>query len=178
MKKEKLSSSLWNHRHIYVLSWNKFEESIQSLLDKIVNSEYTPDAIVSIAKGGLVIGTKLAHLFDAQEFGIIYIKRNQTSDLFSIRKSPELYWEKITDITDLNVLIVDDIVGSGDTMKIATEIVKGYNPRSIRTLGLVVNKNAGSYPDFFDIEVDDWIVFPWESNANLQQAKDKQIVSI
>ncbi|ETR70221.1 MAG: phosphoribosyltransferase [Candidatus Magnetoglobus multicellularis str. Araruama] len=148
MKKQNNSNSLWNHRYIYLISWNKFEERSQVLFNEIVNSGYTPNVIISIAKGGLVIGTKLAYLFDVQEFGVIHIKRNTTSDLFSVRNSPELCWAKITEITDLNILIIDDIVGTGDTMNLSVEIVKSHNPRTIKTLSLVVNKNAKKYPDF------------------------------
>jgi hypoxanthine phosphoribosyltransferase len=167
-------SKLWNHRYIYLLTWKRFEEVIQVLFNRILQSGYVPDSLVCIAKGGLVPGVKLAHLLNIPQLDVVYIKRNITSDLFPERTLPELYWSEITNIEKSRVLIIDDIVGSGDTMILASNVAEAYGPLSVKTASLVVNINCNRYPDFFVLEVDDWIVFPWESIAKLQITTDVQ----
>ena len=163
---------LWSHRCIYLLTWGRFEEIIQVLFDEIIQSGFRPNAIVSIAKGGLVAGVKLAHLFDIPQFGVIYIEHNKTSDLFPERDVPKMHWSEIPRIENSRVLIVDDIVGSGETMELASNVTRTYAPLSIKTASLVVNSNSNRYPDFFALEVDDWIVFPWESTTELHMTAD------
>jgi len=171
-------NALWHHHHIYLLTWSRFEETVRALFESIVQSGYVPNAIVSIAKGGLVPGVKLAHLFDVPEFGVIYIKRNVTSAYFPERDSPKLYWSGIPRIENSRILIVDDIVGSGDTMGLARSVTQGLGPRSIKTASLVVNANSGQYPDFCALEVDDWIVFPWEAPVDFTRSAFTQNLPI
>lgn len=67
------------------------------------------------------------------------------------------------------VLIVDDIMGDGGTMELATKTVLDLGAAESRSAVVVRNVGSRSRPDFFAAEVDDWTVFPWEEQPTADQ---------
>lgn len=154
---------LWNHAHIYSLSWSRFEEACQDLYAQISTSNFRPDLIVGIARGGLVPSVRLSHMFGDPALGVISIRRNAGSGRYPSRVIPIVTWSRIENPDNRRVLLVDDIAGSGDTLHSARQFI-GSNAQ-FKSATLVVNANCAVRPDFFVHTVDDWVVFPWESSS-------------
>lgn len=170
--------SLWNHRCIYQMSWTRYSALITAIANQVRAADLKPDIIIGIAKGGLVPCVTLSHILEIQQFGAIYIRHNQSSSPFPCRDGAELFWSYVGRSRGLNVLIVDDIIGTGETLRLATEIIQSDGPKSIITASLVVNRNGGQSPDFCGIEVDDWILFPWESRESALKRSDEANLSL
>ena len=121
--------------------------------------QYNPDAIVAIARGGLTIGHLLAH-------GL------KTNNLFTINSvhydgTKKLDNFKITNIPSLEeykkVVILDDIVDSGETMvEIKKVLEKKYLYSEFKTASLFYKQSALIKPDFTVCEAKKWIDFFWE----------------
>lgn len=47
-----------------IYSWDEFETDIKNIQSKIIASNYQPDYIVGIKRGGLVPAVKLSHLLN------------------------------------------------------------------------------------------------------------------
>ncbi len=65
------------------------------------------------------------------------------------------------DLSDRNVLIVEDIVDSGLTMKFFMNLVRGRNPKSIRLASLLYKPARNKYPvdiDYLGFEIEDKFV--------------------
>lgn len=166
---------LWNRKCIYSMSWQRFECLCQELYTQINASGFCPDLLIGVTRGGLAPSVRLCHMFGVKEFGLISIRRNTDAGFYSSRASPQINWMQI-ESSGNRVLIVDDIVGSGDTLKAAIAVISSRH-KVIRTASLVVNKNSKWYPDHFACEVDDWVVFPWERHAGNEQV-DLPIVDL
>jgi hypoxanthine phosphoribosyltransferase len=70
-------------------------------------------------------------------------------------------------IRDMDVLLVDDVLGTGLTLATAMSIVTAYKPRSLRSLVSVVNvanADAARTVDvtYVGMRTDRWVTFPWE----------------
>ena len=73
------------------------------------------------------------------------------------------------DLTGLDVLLVDDIAGSGVTLAHTARMIHGLGPVRVRTSVFAVNRanwTQSSDPhrdiDYIASLTDTWVVFPWE----------------
>ena len=63
----------------------------------------------------------------------------------------------------MNVLLVDDIDDTGDTLQLAQDYLKGLNPKEIKVAVLHHKKTSTLIPDFFTQKIIcwHWITYPW-----------------
>lgn len=155
------SYRLWRRLQIYQLDWLRFDDLCDELFSRITESQFVPDVVIGIARGGMIPSVRLSHLLNIQAFGTISILRNTTSDPLSDRRPPTILGSCYPPVRGKRVLIVDDIAGSGDTFHAAKDAI-GDSARQIKTASLIVNTQCRLRPDYFSYEVDDWVVFPWE----------------
>ena len=119
---------------------------------EIALSRWTPELVVGINRGGLVPAVHISHYWDVEMVPVSLSLRD-----FKGRNLPEL--------PNKNILIVDDIVDSGDTL---LEIIKHYQNLNIRTAALIYNEGQKCHsPTYYGkvinkFEKDVWITFPWE----------------
>jgi xanthine phosphoribosyltransferase len=129
----------------------------KSLLPSL--KRYSPDALVSIARGGLTFGHLLASGLETNNlFSINSIHYDDTTklDSFEISNIPDLKGYK-------KVLLVDDIIDSGETMLKIKEILnKKYLYCEFKIVSIFYKKDALVLPDFSIREANNWIEFFWE----------------
>lgn len=143
------------------LTWDDIERLTDELAVKIKASGFTPDYIVGITTGGLIPLYFLARKLDNNRNILTisansYIKDNQ-GDL-KIFYLPEI------DLSNKKVLLVDDIAGTGNTLKEISKILKDkYKVQELKIVTMVVLKDSKFYPDWYGTEKqEDWVVFPWD----------------
>jgi len=125
--------------------------------------EYNPDAIVSIARGGLLIGQLLSYGLDNRElFSINCVHYDDTIKLDSFKIS------NIPDLSQCNkIILVDDIIDSGETMvEIVKVLSEKYHQCEIKIASIFYKKSALIQPDFKVREAKEWIEFFWEVDIN------------
>lgn len=64
------------------------------------------------------------------------------------------------------ILLVDDVVGSGQTMEAALKRLRGLAPSAtVKTYALVRDARRGEYePDYYGVRTDNWIRLPWDEH--------------
>ncbi len=65
------------------------------------------------------------------------------------------------DITDRNVIIIEDIVDTGNTLKFLTQSLHNYQPKSLAVVSLLDKKEARTqdiHPDYVGFEIDNKFV--------------------
>jgi xanthine phosphoribosyltransferase len=121
------------------------------------------DTIIPVARGGLSLGHLLGEYYDIREvFSINTIGYEDTVKLEQVKvfNIPELSGAK-------NVLIVDDIVDSGDTLiEVLKVLHKVYPDVNFKTASLFYKKTAKIVPDWYVQEADRWIEFFWSVDLN------------
>ena len=127
------------------------------LLPKI--KSYNPDALVSIARGGLTLGHLLACGLDTNNlYTINSIHYNDTKKLNSFH---------ISNIPDLSkckkVVLVDDISDSGETLyEVKRLLEKKYLYCEFKIATIFYKRDAKIEPDYKVKEATKWINFFWE----------------
>ena len=137
-----------------------YEEFIDDI-NKLYNltKEFNPDTILPIARGGLTIGHFLGMKMDLRSvFAINSIHYDDT------KKLDKITIENIPNLKDSKrVLIVDDIVDSGDTAKAILELLKNrYQDIEFKLATIFFKSQALVKPDFTLKEAKEWIDFFWE----------------
>jgi len=147
-------------------TWQEIDGMIYSIASHIEKDDI--DAIVGISRSGLIPAVMLSHLLDVRNFSILDIKRTDSNAINSKKSEPH-YQGLFNDlyVKNKNILLVDDIVGAGETMKLAREIL---NPlvQTLKAATLVVNESNLKDCTVFDIVdycgaiIHGWAIFPWE----------------
>jgi xanthine phosphoribosyltransferase len=140
--------------HIYY-PYEEFREDLKLLTTKI---DQPFDAILGIARGGLAMAQMLGEYYDLREvYAINTIGYDDTEkkDAVEVFNVPDLKSAK-------QVLIVDDIVDSGDTLVEVLNVLKVKSPNmTFLTASLFYKKTAKITPTWYVKEPKGWIDFFW-----------------
>lgn len=121
--------------------------------------EYNPDALIAIARGGLVLGHLLSEALETREIyslNSIHYDGTKKLDTFEIFNIPDLSRKH-------KVVLIDDIVDSGESMVEILKILKEKNPHcEFKIATLFYKTTALLQPDFSVREAKNWIEFFWE----------------
>jgi hypoxanthine phosphoribosyltransferase len=154
---------------VLILSWDDIEKSVDIVSEKIKNSEYKPDIIISVLRGGVIPGRLLADKLEIDDIGILeiklYIAAGQKGERPFMRQPLTL------PIKDKRVLLVDDVSDSGLTLEFAIQAISLYMPLEIKTATLYMKPWTKLIPDYYAEEVDKWVVFPWERKEFENESK-------
>jgi uncharacterized protein len=149
-----------------VPNWDEMQKIAVKATDKIKESSFHPDIIIGLSRGGLVPARMFCDLLHVKNCFTIKVDHwglTATKD-----GEAKLSQTLNVDLTNKNVLIVDDITDTGDSMKLAMEHIQEKNPKTIKTATMIHLNNSKFTPDFFGQEQDwAWVVFPWNYKEDL-----------
>ena len=135
--------------------YEEFRSDLKLLVQKI-DREF--DTILCIARGGMTMAHLLGEYFDMREvysvntIGYEDTQKNEQVEVFNI---PDLKAAK-------NVLILGDIVDSGDTLvEVLKVLAERYPQITFFTASLFYKKSAKIAPDWYVKEATSWIDFFW-----------------
>ncbi len=101
---------------------------------------------ISVLRAGLGLMDGVQQLIPNISFGYIGVQRNEET------AEPENYYEKLPDLVDKNVFILEPMLATGGSLSFAIETVKKYNPKNIHALTVIsapegINKIKENHPD-------------------------------
>ena len=127
----------------HILTWNDVEHGISKIVSQIYDSQWRPEVIYGIARGGLIPAVMLAHKLNINNMGNT-ITHNGPSPT--------------------KLLVVDEICDSGNTFNswprypyyrycALVNNIGGHNIfKDVSYYGIEINKEKDP----------SWIIFPWE----------------
>lgn len=136
-----------------------FIDSLNKIVEQIENSNWSPNVIISINRGGCVPGIYLSHRLNLKHKVIdIQFRDSNRSPDFKLVK------QKIKRFD--NILLVDDINDSGKTLKTIYDLSNVYL-KKIYNATLIYNQESIIKTDFYGrmikrSEDKNWYIFPWE----------------
>lgn len=131
------------------ITWRVYDGVIKNIVKKIKERGITYDAIGTFSRGGYVPAVHIANLLDIQY--VYEINAYTTAEIKEMG----------------NLLIVDDITDSGDTLR-------RYKDLDLDIVCVCVKHSTLIKPSYpaMDIRLDEWAVFPWESK-NSKMKRDR-----
>jgi hypoxanthine phosphoribosyltransferase len=147
------------------LSYSEFGDAVKDLAQQIKKSQFQPDIVLSIARGGFFLGAALGYALGVKN---------------SFTMSVEFYTgveERLpmpvvlppipnkVDLKGATVLIADDVADSGETLRLVQEFWSG-TVKEARTVVLYEKPRSVVKPDFAWRKTDKWIEFPWSTDSS------------
>ncbi|MFC2073663.1 phosphoribosyltransferase [Campylobacterota bacterium] len=140
-------------------SYEEFVKDTKKLVE--CSKGFKADTLLAIARGGLTLGHSYALAVDNRRLfainSVLYEKdkKGKKCEIFNM---PDLKDAK-------RVLVLDDIIDSGETMKeVIALLKKSYPEAEFKIASLFYKPTAVIQPDFTVNEAKDWIGFFWEKD--------------
>jgi uncharacterized protein len=148
-------TSLAEYKYV---NWPEYGNLAEALAEKVRSSGKRFDLVVGIARGGMPVAMVVSdHLNVRIDF--INVK-----SYFGIceRGTPKILSTLTEEIAGKSILIVDDLVDQGDTMKVVKEYLSEQGPKLLEVAVLFKKPWTKFEPDYCLEVVDRWVVFPFE----------------
>ncbi len=133
----------------------------------------SPDVVVGLLRGGMVPAVLLAHalrLRDVRAIDVTHTASESVNAAKTLRptvRNPR----SLGNLRGLDVLVVDDVVGKGDTIAMATDLVRSARASRVRTAVCAVNElnwfatkdhDPSEVLNYIAVRCRGWVIFPWE----------------
>ena len=149
-----------------VMDWNLFYDLARQVAKKVNNSGYKPDMIVGLARGGWVLARVLCDLIGVKD--LVSLKVEHWGVTATPDGKAKLKYPLNVDLTEKNVLVVDDITDTGESMHVTVEYLKSLKPSEIKTAALRHITSSKFMPDYVGEEISwRWVIFPWNFTEDL-----------
>ncbi|MFW9832395.1 MAG: phosphoribosyltransferase [Candidatus Thorarchaeota archaeon] len=148
-----------------ILSWSDVYNLTLQLSERIVNSQFIPDVIVGIARGGWIPARILSDVLYTNTLQNIRIE--YYTDVGAKGKEPKITQPLTGSMKQKRMLLVDEVADTGDTLLHAINHVKELGVKEVRSAVLHYKPTSAVKPDFFMVETTSWIVYPWENRASI-----------
>ena len=149
-----------------VMDWNLFDKLARIVAKRIIESNYQPDLIVGLARGGWVLSRVLCDYLGVKD--LVSLKVEHWGITATQDGKAQIKYPFDIDLTGKDVLVVDDITDTGESMMIAVDYIKGKNPHEIRTAALRHIKSSKFTPDYYGDVIDwRWVIFPWNYTEDM-----------
>ena len=156
---------------VKLVSWDEIVDWTRGLAGEIKGSGWNPQVIVAVARGGYVPARLLADFLDVTN--MLSVQSQHWTEAAKAEERAILKYPYKVDLKGEDVLVVDDIVDTGETLRLARDYVRdNWNPGTVKTAALQwISSVAKFKPDYYLIEVRDWTWFqyPW---TRLEDLKD------
>ncbi len=155
-------------------SWEDMQKLAKKAAEKIKKDGFHPDAVVAIARGGLVparLFCDYLHLKNCFSVKVDHWGLTATKD-----GKAKLTQKIFTDLKGKKVLLVDDITDTGQSIMLAKEHIEGLGPEVVKTATLIHLTNSKYTPDFYGDDMEwAWIMFPWNVREDLVNIVGKML---
>ncbi len=141
-------------------SWDKIYDMLIELARRIRDSGFRPDLIVGVCRGGWAPARIMSDLLENANTASIRIEFYLAPGVTA--RKPVISQAIMVPVKGINVLVVDDVADTGESLKVAVEHLDVCGAKGVKTATLYYKPKSCVKPDFFIIQTDQWIIFPWE----------------
>ena len=145
-----------------ILSWELFGQAQEELAQQIADSDFSPEVLVAVARGGMLPGGALTYSLGVKLTDAINVEFY--TDVNETLADPILLAPLLdTDsIRGRRILVVDDVADSGRTLALVLKRLRGFGAE-VRSAVLYTKPRTVVQPDFSWRTTEKWIVFPWSA---------------
>lgn len=142
---------------LYNLSWDEVENICKEIALE-VDRTFGPGVIVGVGKGGLIPAAIIASLLRIEILPCV-VSRKRRGEV--VRDKPEMVSPVSSRVSGERVLVVDEMVMTGETMRMVVSHVKKEKARLVRTACIWASVESWK-PTYYAIESAGYVTFPWD----------------
>ncbi|MFH5821326.1 phosphoribosyltransferase [Georgenia sp. AZ-5] len=161
-----------------ILGWAEFGDAARELAREVVRSNWMPDLVIAVARGGLVPAGAVAYALDVKAMGTLNVEfyTGVAQTLPEPVVLPPLM--DTSDLPGRRVLVVDDVADSGRTLALVMDMIRAHGlpadvdgdgvagqtlPVDARSAVIYSKPRSVIEPDYVWRRTDRWITFPWSA---------------
>lgn len=152
---------------VEIVSWETATSLSRSLAAMIRASGFTPDLVIAIGRGGYVPARIVCDLLLMSDLTSIKIEHwGMAARKFD---QARVRFPLSVDIAGKDILVIDDITDTGETLIAAGEYLARSRPGEIRT-GVLQHKTSSIFqPDYYAELISEWkwIIYPWALHEDM-----------
>jgi hypoxanthine phosphoribosyltransferase len=151
-------------------TWRQIYSLLLSQAEKIRESNFKPEAIIAVSRGGWIPARVLADLLGTR-IGTVSVEFYV--GIAETRKAPVLTQEVSVAVAGKAVLIVDDVADSGESLKLVKVHILQQGATEARVATVYCKPWSVVKPDYYMRQTRRWVVFPWETKETLRKIVEK-----
>jgi hypoxanthine phosphoribosyltransferase len=141
----------------YKMTWDEVEGVCRDIAVE-ADKSFGPEIVVGIAKGGLIPAAIIASLLRAEVLSCV-VSRRHRGEIVSDR--PRVLATVGDGVAGQRVLLVDEMVLTGETMRMASIECTKRKARAVKTASLWALDESWK-PNWYGFETSGHIMFPWD----------------
>lgn len=150
------------------ISWSRLQQDVLTLAKKVRESGQEFDRLVCIERGGTIISRLLSDFLKLPTSGFVMVSYKE----FNQVSQPIIAEELKADIKGERILLVDEIVDSGTTLRLALKYLQESQPAEIKTFAPYIKPSTKTEPDYWLVKTDQWVVFPYEIRETVNDLRE------
>lgn len=152
------------------IGWSEYGSLVETLAKEVASAGKEFDLVIGIARGGVPVAMVVSDRLGAK---VDFINVKSYTGLGS-RTKPRILATITEEIAGKRILLVDDIVDEGDTMRTVTEYLEARGPAEMTTAVLFSKPWSSVQPNYSLGVVGSWVVFPYEQGEVKRLRKSKE----
>jgi hypothetical protein len=148
-----------------VPGWEKVYEMLKGLSEKVVERCLDPDIVVGISMGGIIPAVVIA---DSIGVNVETLRVRFYEGVDDRGENPQIVQDIPVDINGKRVLLVDDVVDSGRTIRLVREHLHRKGAKEVTLCTIYYKPWSEIRPELYEEETGSWIIFPWERMETLR----------
>lgn len=160
-----------------IVTWDEISKWTLDVARQIKDCNYNPTVIVGLTRGGWIPARLLCDYLHVKK---LYAIKTEHWGITANQSGKALLTQELNaSIDDENVLIVDDITDTGESLKLAIKHVDALNPKTIQTATLLHITRSQIEPDYYSVKVPatqwTWFIFPWNLHEDMRTLLPKTL---
>lgn len=143
-----------------VLKWEDIVKKALTLCDKIKESNFSPDHIVLILRGGATPASILSDCLGIRN--VLAVKAELYEEIGKPGKEVNIIQPVPTKLHGKKVLVVDDVSDTGATLKAIVDHLRSIGASEVKVATIHYKPWSEVAPDYFVEKTTKWIIYPWE----------------
>jgi len=146
----------------HMIGWEYAYSLAKRLAHNIRSSGFKPDLVIGIARGGLVPARIVCDFLHQKDLASIKAEHWGIASMLGKAKIKYSLPCEI-EISGKRILVVDDVVDTGETYSVILDYFKEKGACEIRTAALHYKTSSKFIPDYWGEKHEDWkwIIYPW-----------------
>jgi hypoxanthine phosphoribosyltransferase len=154
------------------MTWEELGVATRELAQRIADDGYVPDLVLSVARGGLLVGAALGYALDVKNTWTMNVEFYTGVDE---RLDVPMILPPVPDLVDLDsarMLIADDVADTGETLRL---VMDKCAPAVVEVRAAVLYEKPRSIvrSDYVWRRTDRWIDFPWSAEPPIGSTRPR-----
>jgi uncharacterized protein len=160
-----------------LVTWDEIAQWTETVARKITETGFRPTVVIGLTRGGWVPARLICDHLKVKK---LYAVKTEHWGVTANQDGKALLTQELSiDVANENVLIVDDITDTGESLILALGHLMKMKPRELKSGTLLHIAHSKIQPDFFCVHVPKeewtWFIFPWNLHEDLRTILPKTL---